>query len=54
MISKETIAKYIKMMREYVNQDTVTKQEFINGYLKALADLENVFLSPINNKTDLL
>ena len=54
MISEETLAKYIKMMREYVDRDIVTKQMFLDGYLKALADLENVFLSPIDDKTDLL
>lgn len=53
MISKEVIAKYIKLMREYMDQDMVTKQEFISGYLKAFADLENVFLSPIDEKPSL-
>lgn len=54
MINEEAIAKYIKWMRECVDQHIVTKQEFLNGYLKALADLEDVFLSPIDDKTDLL
>ena len=50
MISEEALTKYIKIMREYVDRDIVTKQEFLDGYLKALNDLENVFLSPVDDE----
>ena len=50
MIDKETLAKYIEIMREYVDQDISVKQQFLDGYLKALEDLEKVFLLPIGDK----